>query len=128
MNVVSVFMGRGKSISSNEKIENSKKVPEEQIIEVFNFWVQTFKKRVCALDKKRYIAIGNAIHFFGVDNCKDAITGCTHSDFHMGRNASQKVYNEIELILRDAEHVERFLGFLPDGNSTVVEERNKEPF
>jgi len=46
----------------------------------------------------------------------------------MGRNASQKVYNEIELILRDAEHVERFLGFLPDGNSTVVEERNKEPF
>jgi hypothetical protein len=45
----------------------------------------------------------------------------------MGRNAAKKVYNEIELILRDAEHVERFISFLPEGNSTVTED-NGDPF
>jgi hypothetical protein len=121
-------MGRGISSATKAKTENAKQVSEEEIKEVFDFWVSTFKKRVSVLDHKRYIAIGNAIHLFGKENCKDAITGCTHSDFHMGRNASRKVYNEIELILRDAEHVERFLSFLPDGNSTAVEERGSDPF
>ncbi len=102
-------------------------VPEDKIREVFDFWVLTFKKRVSALDHKRYIAIGNAIHLFGIENCKDAIRGCTYSDFHMGRNAAKKVYNEIELILRDAEHVERFISFLPEGNSIVTED-NGDPF
>lgn len=35
----------------------------------------------------------------------------------MGRNKSNKKYNDIELILRDVEHVERFLEFLPDEDS-----------
>lgn len=120
-------MGRGPSSATKEKTENSKKVPEEQIQEVFDFWVTTFKKRVNAIDYKRRIAIGNAIYLYGIDNCKDAIRGCTYSDFHMGRNSANKVYNEIELILRDAEHVERFIGYLPDGN-TVVEDNGGEPF
>lgn len=121
------IMGRGPSSATKEKTENAKKVPEEQIREVFDFWVSTFKKRVSALDHKRYVAIGNAIHLFGIDNCKDAIRGCTYSDFHMGRNNARKVYNEIELILRDAEHVERFISYLPEGN-TVVEDRGGDPF
>lgn len=121
-------MGRGPSSATKEKTENAKKVSEDQIREVFDFWVLTFKKRVSALDHKRYVAIGNAIHLFGIENCKDAIRGCTYSDFHMGRNAAKKVYNEIELILRDAEHVERFIGFLPEGNSTTAAEDNGDPF
>lgn len=121
-------MGRGRSSATKEKIDNSKKVSEEQIKEVFDFWVSTFKKRVTALDEKRRIAIGNAIHLYGAENCKDAIRGCTYSDFHMGRNSAKKVYNEIELILRDAEHVERFLSFLPDGNSVVEDKKNSDPF
>lgn len=122
------IMGRGRSSATKEKIENSKKVSEEEIKEVFDFWVLTFKKRVTALDEKRRIAIGNAIHLYGIENCKDAIRGCTYSDFHMGRNSAKKVYNEIELILRDAEHVERFIDFLPGGNSTVVEDNGSDPF
>ena len=121
------IMGRGPSSATKEKTENSKKVPEEQIQEVFDFWVMTFKKRVNAIDYKRRIAIGNAIYLYGIDNCKDAIRGCTYSDFHMGRNGAGKVYNEIELILRDAEHVERFISYLPEGN-TVVEDNGGEPF
>lgn len=122
------IMGRGPSSATKEKTENANKISEEEIKEVFDFWVSTFKKRVNAIDYKRRIAIGNAIFLYGVDNCKDAIRGCTYSDFHMGRNASRKVYNEIELILRDAEHVERFISYLPDGNTVVEDSSNNDPF
>lgn len=121
-------MGRGPSSTTKEKTQNAKKVSESEIKEVFDFWVSTFKKRVSALDHKRSVAIGNAIYLFGIDNCKDAIRGCTYSDFHMGRNAANKVYNEIELILRDAEHVERFLSYLPEGNTMAEDATNKDPF
>jgi hypothetical protein len=40
----------------------------------------------------------------------------------MGRNKNNRVYNEIELILRDSEHIERFLALVSD-NTT-----NEEPF
>lgn len=121
------IMGRGPSSATKEKVENSNKISDEQVKEVFDFWVTTFKKRVNAIDYKRRVAIGNAIYLYGIENCKDAIRGCTYSDFHMGRNGAGKVYNEIELILRDAEHVERFIGYLPGGN-TVVEDEGGDPF
>ena len=103
-------------------------VSQDEIKEVFDFWVMTFKKRVSVLDQKRSITIGNAIYLFGKENCKDAIRGCTYSDFHMGRNTARKVYNEIELILRDAEHVERFLSYLPGGNTVAEDNDNGDPF
>jgi hypothetical protein len=112
-------MGRGPSKNTKEKIENSKNVPREQILEVFDFWKTTLNKRVAALDNKRSICIGNAISLYGVDVCKDAIRGCTYSEFHMGRNKNNTKYNDIELILRDAEHVERFLGYLPSEDGSV---------
>lgn len=121
-------MGRGPSLTTKIKTENARKVSEEEIKEVFDFWVSTFKKRIAVLDSKRAIAIGNAIHLFGKDNCKDAITGCSHSDFHMGRNDARKIYNDIELILRDAQHIERFLGYLPGGNTVAEDNANGDPF
>jgi hypothetical protein len=101
-------MGRGPTKNTKEKIENSKTVPEEQILEVFKFWKETLNKRVAALERKRHICIGNAISLYGVDVCKDAIRGCTYSEFHMGRNKMNKRYDSVELIFRDAEHIEKF--------------------
>jgi len=105
---------RGLSKATKEKLANASLVPEEDIQKVFDYWVQTFSKKRAVLDEKRRTAIGSAIFFYGVDTCCDAIKGCSMSDFHMGRNAQNKKYTDIELILRDAQHVERFIGFLPD--------------
>lgn len=110
---------RATSISKNKK---SLLVDHNLIQEVFDFWVLTFSKKRVALDEKRRQAIGAAIHDYGLEACRDAIVGCSRSDFHMGRNKNNRVYNEIELILRDSEHIERFLA-LVSGPDT-----NEEPF
>ena len=41
--------------------------------------------------------------------CKLAIDGCAASEWHNGANPRGKTYNEITLILRDAEHIEQFV-------------------
>ncbi len=104
--------GRPKSSKRLSKEKKASTVAEDQIIEVFNYWVSTCKteaRRPPVLDEKRRLCIGAAIHDYGVEDCRNAIDGCTMSDFHMGRNKANKKYNDVELILRDSEHIERFL-------------------
>jgi hypothetical protein len=92
-------------------------VPETEINEVYEHWINVMrpgKKRVPALDDKRRLKVAAAIADYGADECKRAINGCALSDFHMGRNKQKKRYDDLELILRDQDHIERFLGFLPN--------------
>lgn len=110
---------RATTVSKNKK---SLRVDNNQIQEVFDFWALTFNKKRVVLDEKRRQTIGAAIHDYGLEVCRNAIVGCSRSDFHMGRNKNNRVYNEIELILRDSEHVERFLALVPN---RIV---NEEPF
>lgn len=100
---------RGPSAIKKSKMAKTQQVKKEDIQEVFDFWVETFQKKRAKLDIKRELAIGSAIHDWGVDECKKAIMGCSLSDFHMGRNKNKVVYNDIELILRDSEKIERFI-------------------
>ena len=46
---------------------------------------------------------------YGTQGCKDAISGTTHSPWHMGHNPQGKKYDDIELILRDEKHIEMFI-------------------
>jgi hypothetical protein len=105
---------RGRPVSA-KSLSRSKKAKEVSLAdkeEVFNYWVDTLKasaRRKPVLDEKRLATIGAAIYDFGVEQCKQAIDGCKLSPFHMGRNKMNKKYDDIELILRDAQHIERFL-------------------
>lgn len=110
-------MKRGRPVSEKtlSRTKKAATVPKDQKQEVFDFWVETLKssaRRKPILDEKRSATIGAAIHDYGVQQCKDAILGCSLSPFHMGRNKNNKRYDDIELILRDSEHIERFLGIL----------------
>jgi hypothetical protein len=89
--------------------------------EVFAYWVELHRnsKRgpTPVLSPKRQRIIEKAIKMYapdGVEVCKDAIEGVLYSSFHMGENASGKKYDSIELLLRDAEHIERFAGLAHD--------------
>jgi hypothetical protein len=93
----------------------------EAIQIVFDHWVATCRgsnkggvKPV--LTDKRAKVISRAIGWYGIGTCKAAIDGIVTSDFHMGRNRSKKRYDSIELILRDAEHIEGFaeMASIPD--------------
>lgn len=97
-------------IETLNKSGKAKKISQEQIITVFEFWKQVMKKNSnVKLDTVRARNIGAAIYDYGIDGCYKAIEGCALSDFHMGRNANNTKYNDIELILRDATKIERFI-------------------
>lgn len=87
-------------------------VPISEIEEVFNHWVATFRSTgrgpTPVLSDKRKSKISKAIKDYGVKTCLEAISGCAMSDWHMGENPRGKKYDDIELILRDSAHIERF--------------------
>ena len=92
---------------------STSKVTTEDIFEVFQHWVSLCraspKGRRPVLGDKRRGKIEKAIGLYGIEACKDAVSGSTHSPWHMGHNPQGKKYDDIELILRDEKHIEMFL-------------------
>lgn len=87
-------------------------VPSDDVTSVFEFWKnQMGKTRTTKLDNKRRTKIKSALADYGLEQVQQAIIGCTLSAHHMGQNPQNKRYDDIELILRDAKHVEQFLGY-----------------
>lgn len=86
--------------------------PAEMVQRVFDHWVATVRasgkgvKPVLSPERKRKIQ--KALEMYGLEICLLAIDGILKSDFHMGRNARAKRYDDISLILRDAKHIEMF--------------------
>lgn len=73
---------------------------------VFDHWKTIFNHPRAVLDVKRRKTIDAALKDFTVDELKNAITGYRNSKFHMGDNDRRQVYDGIELLLRDAKHIE----------------------
>ena len=105
---------RGPSKLTRQQLQKAEKVPEAEVNEVYEYWCTVMRPgrtRVPGLDVKRSLKVAAAIADYGVDECKAAIDGCAASDFHMGRNKQKKRYDDLELIFRDQDHVERFLSY-----------------
>lgn len=100
---------RGQSEHNKSKTAAAKEIPKAQKLEIFDFWKLTFNKTRVSMDVNRENALGWAIYTYGLEACRHAILGCASSAFHMGQNKAGKTYNGIDLIFRDAEHVEMFL-------------------
>ena len=109
---------RGRVPRSVGQSAKCRSVDASDIQRVFDHWVTTMdKSKRCRLDEKRTLFIGAAIHDYGVDDCLTAITGCSMSPFHMGANRNKKRYDSLELIFRDADHIEKFCDIAEaDGN------------
>lgn len=76
---------------------------------VFDAWrASTRRTAATVLDAKRRKLIENALRTYPVDEVIDAVTGWQHSGYHRGENAAHRPYNDLGLLLRDAEHIERF--------------------
>lgn len=83
----------------------------EEVVECFEYWKTKFERPRARLDEKRRAAISKCLHLgYVVQDVKDAIEGCSLSAFHMGENKFRKEYNDIELICRDAAHIDEFIG------------------
>ncbi len=77
---------------------------------VFQYWQQVMDHQGAILDNKRSKAIAARLkEGHSVERLKQAIDGCKASAWHQGKNNRQTIYDDIELICRDAKHVEEFI-------------------
>lgn len=76
---------------------------------IFAYWQKIMASPKSALDKKRRVLIEVALQSYQpADICK-AIRGCSKSPHNMGKNERNTKYNGLNLILRDAEHIDYFM-------------------
>lgn len=77
---------------------------------IFEHWQKTLDHPRAKLDGKRKAIINKAIKLgYSEGDLKTAIEGCAKTPFNMGENDNNTKYDDIELILRDAKHIEQFM-------------------
>jgi hypothetical protein len=94
-------------------ITKQKENPQEQnadhIRQVFDVWVDaTGKTANTKLDRNRKQKIAGALAMYPLQDVLDAVVGWKNDPFYCGQNDRGKQYNSLDLLLRDAEHIEKF--------------------
>lgn len=85
--------------------EHSAQTPCER---VFAHWVFMLGRKRAALGPARRKVIERALGLYDEATLMLAIEGCAASAWHAGENDRGRSFDDIELILRDEAHVERF--------------------
>lgn len=83
----------------------------ESITRVFEHWRTAHRHERAQLDDKRRKVIAKALKDYAEADLCQAITGYLNSPHHMGDNESATVYDSLELMLRDAKHIDAGLRF-----------------
>ncbi|MES1987496.1 MAG: YdaU family protein [Pseudomonadota bacterium] len=106
---------------TNQKLKNKdisgKQVASVDVLSVFDYWKITMNHEKAKLDHKREKAIKLRLKDgYSVSDMCAAVDGCKRSPYHMGKNDQATVYDDIELICRNATNVDKFLKLasLPD--------------
>lgn len=92
---------------------------EIQIDEIFRHWQQVMNHPKAKLDSKRSKIIKQRLQIFSVYQLKQAVDGCASSKFHMGDNPEKRRHDSINLIFRDADHIEKFIDIAVANNSST---------
>lgn len=95
---------------------------------VFDHWKTVHDHPRAALDDKRRRLIRRALTAYSEADLCAAISGYRNSPHHQGKNDTGTVYDSIELILRDAAHIDaglRFHGQPPLGPATPEQSRTQ---
>jgi hypothetical protein len=89
--------------------------------EVFAHWQKVLNHPSAKLTKDRETKIKARLREgYTVEQCKRAVDGCRASPYHMGQNDRGSVYDGIDLIFRNGEKLEQFIGYAaspPQGGS-----------
>lgn len=92
--------------------EKNPPTPQGGALAVFEHWKKVFSHPKSILDDKRRRLIDARLKQFTVDDLRSAIDGYKLSPFHQGQNEDGKIFDSVELIMRDAHHVEEGMRFL----------------
>jgi len=94
--------------------------PDDPISTVFDAWREATGKHRAKLDDKRLRRIKGALRSYSLTDVLDAVRGWQHSPHHRGENDQGTVYNELDLLLRDAAHIEQFRDLWRHGPPRVL--------
>lgn len=111
-----------------EKTKNRKRGPSDPVEQksldggsaagpierVFDHWRAAHRHPRSQLDDKRRKLIRAALETHSEADLCQAITGYLNSPHHMGQNDRATVYDDIEVMIRDAKHVDAGLKFYSD--------------
>jgi hypothetical protein len=104
--------GKGKEEEGNGTEGKEIVVDQNQaddVRKIFEYWQRIMESPRSALDDKRKRVIAKALKSYSpADICK-AIRGCSKTPHNMGQNEAKTKYNGLDLILRDADHIDRFI-------------------
>lgn len=82
----------------------------ESVAAVFNYWRDIMGHSRARMDLARAKVIrARLADGYSPDDLMLAVDGCAASAFHMGENDRQTRYDSISLILRDADHTDKFI-------------------
>lgn len=85
---------------------------KEDVLQVFRHWQNVHGKHRRKLTPVRRKLIRQRLQDgFTVNELKMAIDGCKASPFHQGDNNREMIYDDLSLILRNEEKVEKFIGY-----------------
>lgn len=95
---------------------------------IFERWKQTMGHQRARLDQKRAKAIRAMLMAgYTVEDLELAIFGCSISPFHRGQNDRAQKYQDIALICRDAEHVDKFIALAEAAAAKQVRDAVERP-
>lgn len=102
---------------------------QNRIVRVFENWKVVMNKNGSTiLTDKRKKAIGGRLkEGYSEEFIAQAVNGCSLTPHNMGRNENNMIYNDIELICRNGENLERFAGKIdnaPVNDMSATTQRN----
>ena len=86
---------------------------------VFAHWRTVLEHPKATLDPKRRRILVAALRLKPEADCLRVIDGCRASAYHMGENEKRTRYDSIGLLFRDADHMERFVGYAEKKRPTL---------
>lgn len=99
----------------------------KEMHEVFDHWKMIMGHPRARIDAKRELAIKARLKDgYTADDLKMAIDGCAASAWHMGANDRETRFDSITLILRDADHVDRFMHIGEQAHKVALERLSRQ--
>ena len=98
------------STSLGFQLEPSAPPVPDPVVEVFEHWARRTGHSRAKLDDRRQKAIQAALDLgYSPTDLKQAVDGCVVTPHNMGQNDRGTKYDDLTLIFRDADHVDRFM-------------------
>lgn len=94
---------------SSTPVDLESKLTDDEF-QVFEHWRTALNHPASKPTSERRRLIAKWLKVYSVADLQSAVDGCARTPWNMGENPNRKRYDSLELILRDAKHIEDFMG------------------